>query len=275
MLKKILTALFVTGSIAVICYCGYQILTTVQDSALSDKEYVNIKDSYVSAIKKDDDTKKETKLEDVIKTEETDDGSDPKLNVDHKGLLDVNADYVGWIYYGDADMSYPITRASAENENYYLDHSFEGTEVNSGCIFIDSNADASFEDANTFVYGHNMASGQMMGSVKKVYETPSDYSDPYIYLYLKDGTKKVYRVFAIYVTDENDKKTYLIPRSEDVMTSYINRGLRLGTAYSKIGFADDESVLLKDGNAKLITLSTCYGRAGTTKRLIVHGILLN
>lgn len=271
MVKKILSGLFIAGAVALICYCGFQIFTTLQDRALSEKEYINIKDSYVSAI-----GEKEPDIEDTVKepTKKAN-SSDPHLKVDHDGLLKINSDYVAWIYYADGDMSYPITKAAESNPNYYLDHSFEGQEVDSGCIFIDTNASEAFDDSNVFLYGHNMYNGTMMGSVKKVYNSPSDYSDPYIYLYLKDGTQKTYRVYAMYVTNEDDAKTYLIPRTGDVMLSYINRGLRLGKAYANIEYTEKEKEVLASEDAKVITLSTCYGRAGTDKRLIVQGVLIS
>lgn len=275
MLKKILSGLFVAGAVGVICYCGYQILTTAQNYALADKEYVNIKDSYVSAINED----KDPDIEDTVQAREkktSTNGTDPGLNVDHEGLLKINSDYIGWIYYKDGDISYPVTKADESNPDYYLDHSFEGQEVSSGCIFIDTNASEDFSDANTFLYGHNMYNGIMMGSVKKIYQSPSDYSDPYIYLYLKDGTKKTYRVFAMYVTNENDSKSYMIPKTSEVMRSYIDRTLRLGKAYTNVEYTDKEKdILMNADDQKLITLSTCFGRAGTTQRLLVHGVLVN
>lgn len=272
MIKKILSGAFIAGAVAVICYCGYQIITTAQNYALADKEYVNIKDSYVSAI----DENRDPKIEDTVKAKDDEAGSDPNLNVDHEGLLKINSDYIGWIYYKDGDISYPVTKAAESNPDFYLDHSFEGQEVSSGCIFIDTNASEDFTDNNTFLYGHNMYNGIMMGSIKKIYQSPSDYSDPYIYLYLKDGTKKVYRVFAMYVTGENDSKTYMIPKTSEVMRSYIDRGLRLGKAYTNVELTEKENeILMNAEDQKLITLSTCFGRAGTTERLLVHGVLIS
>lgn len=271
MFKKILSGLFIAGAVAILCYCGYQIIVTLQDRALSEKEYVNIKDSYVSAIGQNDDPN----IEDTVKAVEKSSGTNPNLKVDHEGLLKVNADYVAWIYYGDGDVSYPVVKATESNPNYYLDHSFEGQSVASGCIFIDTNAAEDFTDPNVFLYGHNMYNGTMMGSVKKIYQSPSEYKDPYIYLYLKDGSQKKYRVYSMYVTDENDSKTYLIPRTGQVMKSYIDRGLRLGRAYTNVDFTDKESEALASEDAKVITLSTCFGRAGTDKRLIVQGVLIS
>lgn len=270
-LKKFLTVIVIISAVSVICYCGYQILTTLQERALSKKEYINVRESYVSSIdgKGDEEENKlsSSKSGYIAK-------SDPGLKVDHEGLSKINSDYIGWIYYKDGDISYPMTKASTNNINYYLDHSFEGQNLASGCIFIDSNAEEDFSMTNTFIYGHNMANGTMFGAVKKIYEDPSVYADPYIYIYLKDGTEKIYRVYAIYVTNENDKKTYMIPQTEEVLKSYINRGLTLGTAYANIGFTDEETEILQSGTAPVISLSTCFGRAGTDKRLLVHGVLV-
>lgn len=265
--KNIITALFIIAAVGVISYCGYQIITTLQERALAKKEYVNVKDSYVSAIDGNGDAKEES-------SGERRSSSDPHLKVDHEGLLKINSDYIGWIYYADGGMSYPVTKAAESNPDYYLDHSFEGQNLSSGCIFIDTNAEEDFSDRNTFLYGHNMANGTMMGSLKNVYDDPSLYSDPYIYLYLKDGSEKVYRVFSLYVTTENDKKTYMIPNTDSLMQSYIGRGLRLGTAYVGVDKTEEESQLLSDGSSNLITLSTCFGRAGTTKRLVCHAVLV-
>lgn len=56
-----------------------------------------------------------------------------------------------------------------QDNSYYLRHSFMDRENRAGCIFMDYR-NASFEDKNVVIYGHNITDGSMFGSLKEVLE---------------------------------------------------------------------------------------------------------
>ena len=267
MRKKILNALFIIFVVAIIGYCGYQIITTLQERYLSNQEYVTTREHYVSAIHEKEEVEEEPEKE------EAEDSAFPKLRVDVNGLLKVNPDYAAWLYYKDADISYPITQSTISDEDRYLTTTFEGNKNPSGCVFMDYNADDAFRYNNTFLYGHNMANGTMFGSLKKVYQNPKDATDPYFYIYTKYGKVNQYRVFAVYITDETDTKAYSIPATDEDYDKYVATAMKHGSFTAYVPFTDAEREAIELRNP-IVTLSTCYGRAGTTKRLLVQGVYI-
>ena len=125
-------------------------------------------------------------------------GSYPNLSVDHAALKAQNPDYKGWLYVPGLEISYPVVRG--KDNDYYLHHTYEGTENTSGCIFIDSGCAKDMGDYNTFIYGHNMKNGSMFGSLKKLLTDPSPIVDnPYIYFYTEDGVY-AYRTYSFQIT---------------------------------------------------------------------------
>lgn len=266
MWKKILNILFIVLAVSMIGYCGYKIVTTLQERYLSNEEYVATREHYVSAIHEEDEAEEETK------EEETEESVFPSLKVDSEGLSKINKDYAAWIYYKDADISYPIVRSTKKAEDKYLTTTFEGNTNPSGCIFMDYSADDAFRFNNTFLYGHNMANGTMFGSLKKIYQNPKDATDPYFYIYTKYGKVNRYRVFAAYITTDTDTTAYCIP-SEDDYASYVAAAMKHGSFTAYVPFTDEERAAIENKNP-IVTLSTCYGRAGTVKRLLVQGVLI-
>lgn len=76
-------------------------------------------------------------------------------------LIQYNPDTVGYLDIPGL-LSLPVTQR--ENDNaYYLDHNFEGSESNEGCLFMDGVNRLVPEDSCLIVYGHNMKNGAMFG----------------------------------------------------------------------------------------------------------------
>ena len=90
------------------------------------------------------------------------------FTIDWKALKEKNPEVVGWILIPDTDISYPIVQGS--DNSYYLNHTFEKKENYAGAIFMDAGADASFQDRNTIIYGHNVKHGTMFAELEKFKE---------------------------------------------------------------------------------------------------------
>ena len=118
----------------------------------SREEYDRARESYVSAIQP----------KEKEEGEEEDDPF-PDLEIDIKGLLAENPDFVSWLYYEDAKINYPVVQENSVDVNKYLKTTFNGTENSAGCVFIPYDADPAFRYKNTFLYGHNMKDGSMFG----------------------------------------------------------------------------------------------------------------
>ncbi len=76
-----------------------------------------------------------------------------------------NKDLVGWIKIDGTSIDYPVLCKDKDNE-YYLNHSFEKADDKNGSIFMDYRSDIVNPTTNTIIYGHNMSSGMMFGSLK-------------------------------------------------------------------------------------------------------------
>ena len=74
-------------------------------------------------------------------------------------LLSLNPDTIGFLRVGDV-LSLPVVQRQNDNQ-YYLDHSFDGQESIGGTLFLDGSNLLTPEDASLIVYGHNMRNGTM------------------------------------------------------------------------------------------------------------------
>ena len=76
-----------------------------------------------------------------------------------------NKSIVGWIEIEGTEIDYPVLQSS--NEEYYLDHNFDQEKDNNGSIFIDKECSIWPRSQNIIIYGHNMKSGKMFGTLDK------------------------------------------------------------------------------------------------------------
>lgn len=83
--------------------------------------------------------------------------------VDFEKLLAESPDVVGWLYCPDTVINYPVVQGT--DNDFYLHHSYDGEEFNSGSIFVDASNTPGFADSNTVIYGHNMSDGSMFASL--------------------------------------------------------------------------------------------------------------
>ena len=171
-------------------------------------------------------------------------------------LQAVNSDVIGWIWIPNTGLSYPLVQG--EDNDYYLNHGWNGKKVSAGSIFMDFNCAADLSDYNTIIYGHRMKNESMFAFLK-YYKKP-DYQRAHPYIYVKTGeATRCYEVFAAYeapvgsvtyaltVTDEADKQ-------------------------SLIDFALSRSVIdmgvVPTTGARILTLSTCTGNGYDTRWVV-------
>ncbi len=91
-----------------------------------------------------------------------------------KKLYYQNSDIRGWLSYKTTDgttfnIEYPVVQSS--DNDYYLFHDFNRTYNKNGTLFFDYRNDLtskSSRNRNTVIYGHNMASGQMLAGLNKL-----------------------------------------------------------------------------------------------------------
>lgn len=186
--------------------------------------------------------------------------------IDFAKLKQINSDAVGWIVFYDPHINYPIVQT--RDNSYYLNHSFKKNENTAGCLFMDC-CNKSVDDKNVVIYGHNMLDRTMFGSLKDVFQEKfwSGKSSERDIIRITDTEQHLrqYKIFSYYITEAED--------------DYITTSFSDATAYTEFlkkitarSFRNlNVSVTAKD---HILTLSTCAGAAGTSKRRVIHAKLI-
>lgn len=81
-------------------------------------------------------------------------------------LQKINPDIAGWLTIDGMTIDYPVMTRMEDN-HYYLKHNFEGEEDRNGLLILDYRCDQTADDQNMIIYGHNMKTGVMFGTLKK------------------------------------------------------------------------------------------------------------
>ena len=92
----------------------------------------------------------------------------PPVQESFAELLSLNPETVGYLRAGES-ISLPVVQRKNDNE-YYLNHSFEGEESIAGTLFLDGSNLLIPEDDNLIIYGHNMRNGTMFHALS-LYES--------------------------------------------------------------------------------------------------------
>ena len=139
-------------------------------------------------------------------------------DIDFDALRKINPDVIGWLYYEDTIIDYPVVQG--ENNEMYLSMLFDRTWGGCGTLFADCITEAPFRQFNTIVYGHHMKDGTMFACLKELRDSEYCSKHPKLELSTPDG-KFDLEIWAflnepadsnIYLTNikyEEDKQAYL------------------------------------------------------------------
>lgn len=180
------------------------------------------------------------------------------ISVDLSGLQKKYPDVVGWIFFEDGLISYPVMQA--DDNSKYLYSTYDGRESKSGSIFMETTHSADFSDTHTIIYGHNMKNLSMFGRLKH-YKTQAGYYDNHKYFQIFRGNEILrYQIFAYeevgvdsFVYQEHFTSARVLS-NRLLANSMVNPGLKI---------EDDD---------KIITLSTCT--ADDDHRFVVSAVLI-
>lgn len=270
--KDFLTPILILAAIGIFAFSGYKIGSALLGYHEADVEYETVSgdftdyigDERVNTTSQKEVEEKSDEIQQIV--EEAEAAEDPEslypLKVDHASLKEQNSDYIGWLYFQNGGVSYPIVQDDGTGK--YLKTTFEGKKNSSGAIFINSEASKDFTDLNTIVYGHNMKNGGMFGSLKNLYNTPSTLVNPYFFIET-ESKLYTYKVFAIIKTT-NTSSFYSVPQNNAAYENYINE-LSATASYF------DAKAPGLSSHKPIIMFSTCYGAQGTSNRLLVFGVL--
>ena len=174
-------------------------------------------------------------------------------------MLDINPDGLGFLYVPSVDIRLPI--AQTTDNDFYLTHTFDKTYNRNGCLFVDYRIKDGLNASHVIIYGHNMGSGAMFGTLAR-YKNSGFYQtegNDVFYIYTEDVIRE-YKIFTVYITD---------PISDTFTFNFSNlSGLR---EYAKNVQAESlYNTGVDISNAtQVVTFSTCTD--DSKQRVIVSG----
>ena len=197
-------------------------------------------------------------------TVKLDDKETPDILEEYVGPFNLNQKLVGWVKIDGTKVDYPVMQTS--NNDYYLDHNFDQEEDKNGSIFLDKECSIWPRSQNLLIYGHNMKSGKMFGTLKNYKDKAFFDKHPQIQfdtIYEK-GIYDVMYVFSEVVHEETEVTfkyyQFINANSADEYNSYM-KDMSEMSLY-------DTGVTSEYGDA-LITLSTCDYTQGAERFVIV------
>jgi len=226
-------------------------LQVIMEYRIADKLYEDSAAKFTAAAESENSSgKAEGQREDVA-----------PLTVDFDALCSVNGDIAGWIYCEGTDINYPVLQG--RDNDYYLDHTYDGAPGRAGSIFVEALNRPDFADSNTIIYGHHMKNGSMFATLGNWADQEYYERHPAFWLLTP---KRNYRIILF--------SGYTTTATSDAYTIYQapcrEFGDYLQAVYANSDFHADVEW---DCNERFVMLSTCeYAFEGA--RYVLHGMLV-
>jgi sortase B len=176
--------------------------------------------------------------------------------LDLGALQSVNQEVVGWVEIPNTAVSYPILKA--QNNEYYLNHTWKKDVSSVGAIFMDKQNDPEFGDFHTLLYGHNMKNGSMFGCLRSYRSADYWKSHPAVYVVDKNGVHQ-YDIFAAYEVGVQEIVYRGDVEQSGLQKQFLDFAARRSVISTGIAPQKDDQIL---------TLSTCTGRGHATRWII-------
>jgi sortase B len=157
-----------------------------------------------------------------------------------------NKDYLGWLKVYGTGIDLPVVLC--EDNDYYLNHDFDGEESSYGTLFADCLTDRE-DSGNLLIYGHHMKNGTMFGSLEKFMDDTFFQENGQVYWEQADG---IYpgEVFALLVVPGyEDEADYLPVRDyqgevseeeqQEILETLKSRALQ----WKEVDFQEEDRIL--------------------------------
>ncbi len=180
-------------------------------------------------------------------------------------LKKTNDDVVGYIYIEFANdtsknISYPLVQG--DDDNYYVNHAYDNSELKAGAIFLDFRCSDRLErNWATLVHGHNMNNGAMFHNLKYL-KQKEYFNNVSISVYTLNGIYS-YEVFSIYNTENTSDYSTIFFESDTKFVSFLEAAQQKSFFSKNLAFYNTDHIL---------TLSTCLN-TNLKGRLAVHAVL--
>lgn len=242
---KIAALIICAVGLVLLVYAGYMFVTQINDYSKAAKLYENTAQDYVLSKYDEEAAEDEKNWEDLV-------------DVDILKLREQNEDIVGWIYFENEDISYPVLYS--EDDSTYLRKTYTGESLSAGSIFMEGQNNRDFSDVHTIIYGHNMRDLSMFGRLK-YYIRDKEYIAGHEYFQIITEKEKLrYKIISCkIVTDDSDVYTVYKSGSQEFL-NFVKDVIQSGNVL------DTNSSIKYDDH--LITLSTCTN----DDRLVVSAV---
>ena len=181
-----------------------------------------------------------------------------EYTIDFNKLKEQNKETVAWIKVNNTNIEYPVVKAN--NNNFYLNRSFDKSENLAGWIFADYRNKFDNTDKNIIIYGHNMRDGSMFGSLKNILNSDwyENEENTNITLYT-ENEKCIYKVFSIYKIESEDYYIKTEFSNDNEFEQFVNTIKNRSIKKFDIDVSKEDNIL---------TLSTCANN--NRYRIVLH-----
>lgn len=175
----------------------------------------------------------------------------------------INKDIYAWIRIPGTPIDYPILNRKGDNA-YYLKRNYYRYADTRGSIFTEDYNNRDFNDPVTLIYGHNMSSGSMFGSIQKTYTKKSFMqSHKELQIILPDKTY-TYEIFATVPYSNIHLMYYYDFTNTYVFTEVMNDILSVRAMNAVV----DKTVKVTPDD-HIVILSTCLSGNGNQRYLLL------
>ena len=178
--------------------------------------------------------------------------------VDFTKLKEINSDVVAYLKVYNTKIEYPVVKTN-DNE-YYLNHSFDKSVNSSGWIFANFSNAFDGDDKNISIFGHGRLDGSMFGSLKETLSSSWQNSNKHKQIvFITEDEVSEYEIFSTYRIIMEDYYMKNIFPNSDEYEEFLNILMkRSNHDYGVSLNADDQ----------IITLSTCD--INNNYRIVLH-----
>ena len=248
MARKIIFWICAVVLVAALGVAGYTLYTR-QDTKTKDK-------SLKERVAVDTDTSDDTDSEGTTTLQ---------IPVDFDKLHQENPDIYAWITIPDTEIDYPILQ-SKEEDDYYLNHTVDGTEGLPGSIMTEYSYNLDpLTDPVTVIYGHNMKDGSYFSHHHDYQDESFRESHSTIEIYTENSIY-TYKVFAAVTYDDRHILDTYDCKTAKGYQSFLD-------SLSTVRYMPSwtvEPLTVTTGN-RIIILSTCNNNSD--QRFIVGAVL--
>jgi|GEM_PF-674982 len=176
----------------------------------------------------------------------------PHISAFDAGMRAINPNYIAWLIINGMRVNYPVVRG--EDNERYLTTAFNGEANMFGTLFMDYR-NVGETVPHIIIYGHNIRSGDMFGTLHYFLDDEHMARHPIISL-LVNGRIVEYKIFSARKTDVNDPAYFLDFTAPGSFAGFLERN----------GAPADAT--------QIITLSTCSSTGDDDVRVVIQGALL-